>query len=346
MTALLSMVHWAAWTVAALAVILLVFVLLGPCRLQAAGRVGTTSERSLSATWYWGVVRIRLRVGEPRRADGTPEPTNERSEPTSGGSGLGIEPLLPAMEESGSPTAQEAPPGSGPDARHPGPELELRIAGIPVAKRRAGPSRAGATRRGRKRRRARRDTRQKSAGGRTSGFDARDLPRLLRQMRDEEWIATAFTVLARLAKALHLEFQARGTYATPDPAWTGWIAALQGALEPVAGAATKERISLGIQPDFVNTVPDLTLRGQARFTPIAILGTALSLLARKDVRRLLRALRNLWRAPGRRDRTQQGGALTWLRKRLTPLSRIWKISSIRRRSSESPSPSATPRSSR
>ncbi|ADG06905.1 hypothetical protein [Kyrpidia tusciae] len=260
----------AGWAAAGL----LVLLLIAPWHLRGTGRVGAVLQGELSAAWCLGLVRMRFASGSIRLADTGEDPgrAGERDPP-------------PNNRE---PRSGPAPLGG------PGPAVEIRVAGIRVI-RRSGFSRdaSASGRKRRHRRRGRQVQRRRHTGSQ------RNLLRLLRRFREEHGLAPALLALRRLAGALHLQVGIHGTYATPDPALTGWLTAVHAVLgSAVASAGGRTgrkrpgktppgRLHLDVQPDFAGSVPELVLTGDARFIPAVVLIAALSLLGKKEIRNLL-----------------------------------------------------------
>lgn len=144
----------------------------------------------------------------------------------------------------------------------------LTLAGHPVRrssgrrKERAGPVRKAAPRR-------------KSKRASTRRFDPRPFLR-------REVARAALALLLRLRAALHLTLEGDGVLAFPDPAATGWAAALLAAVPP-------ERLGfprVNLTCDFTAEVPSGAVQLQGWFLPLGLVGS-LALAAVQPEGRLL-----------------------------------------------------------
>jgi hypothetical protein len=173
--------------------------------------------------------------------------------------------------------------------------LAVHVAGIPVWHRRKSPSNGSAASQDRDRRRGKRKADDRSHNRSGTEF----LQRILR-FPIRTGLETTLLVLRRLARTLYVKVSFRGTYATPDPALTGWLVAFVETVKSLAASgppwsgADKARhhiLDLHVQPDFASSSPDLVITAEVRTVPIAVLIAALSLLRKKQVRDLLSAFR-------------------------------------------------------
>lgn len=292
MSTFLEIIEILGWGAAGVLAVLLV----APWHFRGAARIGPVLQWELSVAWAFGVVRVGIGAG------------NIRLERHNGSSG--------------------ATRADGPE-----PALVVHVAGIRVWDRRLAFGRTSA-----KIRKDRFRLRRKShPDDKTACPDRDSRPRQhearnrRRNRSGEEFLQrsfrfpirtgweTALLVLRRLARTLRLKVSARGTYAAPDPAVTGWLAAFiesiqsatasgppgtgkgegtRGRRRQVYTAANKAKypvLDLHVQPDFATSYPDLVTSVEARAVPAAVLIAVLSLLRRKQVRDLLAAFRKTTR---------------------------------------------------
>lgn len=237
-------------------------LLCAPWRLRGMFHVGPALRWDLTLRGAFGLVRARVGSGKAANGDDGDRET--------GGAGV-------------------------PDR---GPVIEFRLAGIPVWRRGGDRGRTdGRPRRGRRRIRkasgsAREENGAGGAGRKRSKrrFRLRAWLRILDREWRREWLRLALLVLRRLFRTVRLRMAVQGTYAAPDPAVTGWLAAASSVL----GTTGNGTFLLDVKPDFTAQAPDLDIAVETRMVPLAVLATMLLLLAEKPVWKQIGAFIRAW----------------------------------------------------